>query len=97
MMKLNKPGTAVLAALLLALSACDEGLTELNEDPNAPTDVDAAFILPRAIQSTVEYAGLNTWVTLEFTGLFAQHWAKIQYTEEDRYELRPGIVNDLWT
>lgn len=96
-MKRNKLQlAAVVATLALSAGACDDGLAELNENPNAPTDVPAQFLLPQAIQSTVEYAGYNTWFTLEFTGLFAQHWAKIQYTDEDRYELRPNVIDGFW-
>lgn len=87
---------AALVTLVVSVSACDQGLTGLNDNPNAPTDVGAAYLLPQALQSTVEYADYNTWFTLEFTGLFAQHWAKIQYTDEDRYELRPNIIDGFW-
>lgn len=87
---------AAVAALMVSMSACDDGLADLNENPNSPTDVPAQFLLPQALQTTVEYAGYNTWFTLEFTGLFAQQWAKIQYTDEDRYELRPNVVDGFW-
>jgi len=90
------PAAAALVALVMSASACDQGLSGLNENPNAPTDVGAEYLLPQALQSTVEYANYNTWFTLEFTGLFAQHWAKIQYTDEDRYELRPNIIDGFW-
>lgn len=90
------PAAAALVALVVSASACDQGLSGLNENPNAPTDVGAEYLLPQALQSTVEYANYNTWFTLEFTGIFAQHWAKIQYTDEDRYELRPNVIDGFW-
>jgi hypothetical protein len=34
---------------------------------------------------------------LEFAGLFSQHWAKIQYTEEDKYLLRDAVIDNIWT
>jgi hypothetical protein len=91
------PAGAALIALLVSASACDNGLAGLNDNPNAPTDVDAAFLLPQALKSTIEYGNQNTWFTLEFTGSFVQHWAKIQYTDEDRYELRPNVVENFWS
>lgn len=87
---------AVLLGTVLTSSACDQDLAGINEDPNSPTDVGAQYVLPRAIQSSVEFGGNNTWFTLEFAGLFTQHWAKIQYTTEDQYGLRDGVVNAFW-
>jgi hypothetical protein len=96
---------AVVGAVLLA-GACDSGFTDINTNPNAPTDVPAQYILPQAIQTTVgtgapigahQYGYGSTWSVLEFAGLFAQHWAKIQYTDEDMYLLRDGVIENLWT
>ncbi len=87
---------AMIAAFALGASACDDGLAELNENPNAPTDVPAQYLLPQAIQSTVEQF-YGQWFNLEFAGLFTQHWAKIQYLEEDLYELRPATIDGWWT
>jgi len=83
----------------LVLGACDSGFTDINTNPNAPTDVPAQYILPQAIQTTVQNANGygGTWAVLEFAGLFSQHWAKIQYTDEDKYELRPGVIENIWT
>src|SRR5690606_25953719 len=33
---------------------------------------------------------------LTFTGLWAQHYSKIQYVDEDRYEMRPGTTDAWW-
>ena len=96
-MKWNKSlSVAVIAALALGASGCDDGLADINENPNAPTDVPAQYLLPQAIQSTVEQF-YGQWFNLEFAGLFAQHWGKIQYTEEDRYLLRPAVVDGWWS
>lgn len=87
--------TASVFALVLATAACDEGLTEVNENPNAPTDVDAQFLAANAIESSVSRAlGANFNLTL--TALWSQQIAKIQYIDEDRYELRDATVNSHW-
>jgi hypothetical protein len=94
---------AVVGAALL-VGACDDGFTDINTNPNAPTDVPAQYLLPQAIQTTVgtgqagapQFGYSGTWVVLEFAGLFAQHWAKIQYTDEDMYLLRPGTIETMW-
>ena len=89
-------GIAVVA-LAWGLAACDEDLAAINENPNAPTDVSAEFILPEAIQTATEQIlGAGT-ANLEGMGLWAQHYAKIQYPNEDRYQLRPQSIDGLWT
>ncbi|CAN5767707.1 SusD/RagB family nutrient-binding outer membrane lipoprotein [soil metagenome] len=74
--------------------ACDKGLTDINRNPNGPTEVSAEFLFPQgAVASVATARGANFDMT--FTSLFAQHLAKIQYTEEDRYDIRPES-NDGW-
>ena len=85
----------VLLVATVFTTACDEGLAEINENPNAPTDAPAQYILPQAVQSSVEQIYYN-WFNLEFTGLFAQHYAKVQYVEEDQWELRAAVIRIFW-
>ena len=89
---------AATSALVLALgaSACDEGLTEINQNPNEPEQVPADNVFANGISAGVGRAfGANFNMTL--TGLWAQHVAKIQYIDEDRYDLRDQTVNAHWT
>lgn len=89
---------AAASALVLALgaSACDEGLTEINENPNQPEQVPADNVFASGVSSSVSRAfGANFNMTL--TALWAQHVAKIQYIDEDRYDLRDQAVNAHWT
>jgi hypothetical protein len=89
---------AAASALVLALgaSACDAGLTEINENPNDPETVPADNVFANGISSGVGRAfGANFNMTL--TALWAQHMAKIQYIDEDRYDLRDQAVNTHWT
>lgn len=87
-------GASVLA-LVMATAACDDGLVDVNDNPNAPTDVDAQFIFANAVDQSVSRAlGANFNLTL--TALWSQQIAKIQYIDEDRYELRDATVNAHW-
>ena len=95
-MKRNLLTATVLLGATLVSSACDNGLADINDNPNAPTDVPAQYLLPEAIVSMVEFGDNNTWYTLEYAGLFTQHWAKIQYTDEDQYSLRDNVINNFW-
>lgn len=90
-----------LAALLcvgVVVSACESSLEGLNDNPNAPTDVPTDLILPqtqeRAVNRLYSMSGLNGYIG----AIWAQSYAKIQYTEEDRYDFsgRVSLINDLW-
>ncbi|WP_162053598.1 SusD/RagB family nutrient-binding outer membrane lipoprotein [Pontibacter pamirensis] len=79
----------------LGLSSCDKDFEEINVNPNAPEDVPAAVILPAAQQSAASRlfgASLN----LTYAETWAQHIAKIQYIDEDRYEFRPDAIAIHW-
>jgi len=96
-MTLSRTGTlAGLVALTFTAAACGNDLTGLNKNPNAPTDVDAEFLFPQGVTSVVRLvrgAGFD----LHLTSLWAQHYAKIQYVDEDWYQIRPGDIDGYWT
>ncbi len=82
-------------ALALSAGACDQGLTGLNENPNAPLDVPPEFLFPQgatALVALTRGAGFD----LTMTSLWAQHFAKIQYVDEDKYEIRPQSIDAYW-
>lgn len=97
-MKFTKLFTATVLGLLLlvGLQSCD--LTEYNDNPNEPSEVPSSVLLPKAQQDAMdllyEMDGLNGYIG----NLWVQHYAKIQYTEEDRYDFsgRIGLVESLW-
>jgi hypothetical protein len=88
---------AVAPAFVLALAAaaCDNGLTDINVDPNNPPSVSAAALLPEAEQSAVVRA-MGSNFNLTMFGLWAQSFAKIQYIDEDWYELRSTQIDTHW-
>lgn len=93
--KLFRSGSLVaLAAATLA--ACDDGLTDLNQNPNSPPDVQAPLLFSSGIQSVVGRAFGSTFFW-DYTNAWSQHWAKIQYTNEDRYQLRPEANDAHWS
>ena len=50
-MTMTKFARTVLCVVAVASAgACTDGLTDINVNPNAPTDVGVAFLLPQAIQ-----------------------------------------------
>lgn len=96
-MKLSRSTkTTSVVALALLAGACNDGLTDMNKNPNGPTDVQAEYIFPQGATASVGLlrgAGFD----MTFTSLFAQHYAKIQYTEEDRYDIRSESNEGWWS
>ncbi len=88
------PG-AVAMMLILATSACEQGLTDLNENPNAPTDVPATLLIRPAITGSATN-GMGVGMTWNHAGLWAQHFAQIQYPDEDRFLVRDGTMQAFW-
>ena len=86
----------VLMALVVGLSACDRNFEEINTNPNDPTTVPNTNILLSSLISGMDRihgASMN----MTYAGLWVQHYAKIQYIDEDRYAYRPSAIDAHWT
>jgi SusD/RagB-like outer membrane lipoprotein len=72
------------AATLAALVACGNGLTDVNKNPNNPTDASPGSLFTNATRTAV-----SRWLgtTYDWRGgeFLAQHLAEVQYTDEDTY------------
>lgn len=95
-MKRNLRAVVPALALALAAGACEGDLTDLNVDPNNPPSVPASTLLPQAQASAVNRA-LGSNFNLTMLGLWSQSWAKIQYIDEDWYELRSTTLDTHWS
>jgi hypothetical protein len=74
----------LLAALALGAGACDnDGLTDVNVNPDSPTDAPAPNLFVNATR-----LGVSRWLgnaNLRQWELLAQHFAEVQYPETDAY------------
>ena len=85
-----------LLAIALLAASCDSGLTGLNENPNAPGKVTPQYLFPNGVTNAVgdiRSGGFD----LTFTSLWAQHIAMDRFTDEDRYSIRPGTIDNNWS
>jgi hypothetical protein len=85
-----------LLAIALLAASCDSGLTGLNDNPNAPSQVTPQYLFPNGVTNAVgdvRGGGFD----LTFTSLWAQHIAMDRFTDEDRYSLRPGTIDGNWS
>jgi hypothetical protein len=90
--------TAALVTMGVLFSSCDTGLDGLNDNPNAPTDVPVELILPQAIENSMNRLYSMSGVNGYIGAIWAQSYAKIQYTDEDRYDFsgRITLINNIW-
>jgi hypothetical protein len=83
---------SVLTVATFAGGTSCSDLTSVNRNPNGPTDVDPPSILANAIQSVVAGVdGPNNNLDTRGGGLWVQYYAEIQYRDEDKYIVRPGV------
>lgn len=96
---LTRSVTAV--ALLGALTACDNDLTEINQNPNNPEVVPVEAVLSSAIWDLVANNGgrgtHGEWTSLYHLNTWAQHTAQSAYNDQDHYVPREGINENMWS
>lgn len=82
-------------ALAVTLTSCDDTLSDINKNPNATETPDPAYLL-----TSTEYQSAQTYwgsaASYNSTLLWAQHWAKIQYTEPDCYDVDNTDFTSTW-
>ena len=77
---------AIALSLVVGLSSCDKDFEEINVNPNSPEKVSSALLLPTIIRSTTSEIAGNSW---GYGNVVMQYTAKIQFTNEDRYNWGP--------
>jgi hypothetical protein len=98
-MRFNRLITAGSALVVAAgAAACDEGLTAVNRNPNEPEVVAPQYILADAQVQAIglDYGTHGVWFGLYLNDIWPQHLAQIQYNDEDKYILRPGVLQNVW-
>ncbi|SOD95587.1 SusD/RagB family nutrient-binding outer membrane lipoprotein [Spirosoma fluviale] len=84
---------------LLTLSGCENKFNETNVNPNDPTSVPAERLLPHGIYSAVSnIIGPSSTVSLglDAGNGWAQHTARIQYTEIDQFSYTSDLQDLPW-
>jgi hypothetical protein len=85
----------LLGGLLLASTSCKKELANINKNPNATENPQPDYLLTAAEKLTADaYWGVDN--NLNSSLLFIQHWAKIQYTDPDRYIFNNSSFTSMW-
>ena len=81
---------SMVILLLVGLGlSCTKNFEEINTSPNAPTDVPAIMVFTNVEINSVNN-WLGGWIQHTYLGCWSQQWAKVQYIDEDKYQLRAG-------
>jgi hypothetical protein len=86
---------ALLVGMVIGLGACNEDLTEINLNPNAPTDVGPEFLLPQSIRSGVE-ATFGGGQMLSHTAIWPYQGVELQYPDEEEGIVRASRMQGYW-
>ena len=86
-----------LVVLFVMASSCTKDFEEMNTDPNNPSTELAApeMLLTNIIESATDRT-YEIFLGHEMGNCWVQHMAKVQYTDEDRYIYRTGVINNAW-
>ncbi|MBS7562817.1 SusD/RagB family nutrient-binding outer membrane lipoprotein [Mucilaginibacter sp. Bleaf8] len=94
-MKLKHIFLLVAGGSVLSFTACKKDLAEINQNPNASQTAQPDYLLTAATKTTADtYWGTTN--NMDAALLFVQHWAKIQYTDPDRYIYTNTAMQELW-
>src|SRR3954467_1277151 len=92
---IRKINWIVIAGVMMVALSCKKQLAEINKNPNAAEDPQPDYLLTASQKITADlYWGLDN--NFNSTLLIIQHWAKIQYTEPDRYIFSNSSFTALW-
>ncbi|MGD1892603.1 MAG: SusD/RagB family nutrient-binding outer membrane lipoprotein [Cyclobacteriaceae bacterium] len=81
--------------LCVSLASCTDDFEDINTNPNRPEEVSADLLLAKVLSTAANENALEAW---NRGNIAAQHTAKINFTDFDRYlwENNTGYWNDLY-
>ncbi|MCE6990178.1 SusD/RagB family nutrient-binding outer membrane lipoprotein [Dyadobacter sp. CY323] len=88
--------SAFALVLTAFLTACSDDLEDINKNPNEAITAQPDYLLANAIKSNADII-LGSDASMETTTLYVQHWAKIQYTDPDKYTASLTNIQNVWT
>jgi len=81
---------------VLSFIGCDSGFEEINKNPNEPTVI-PSDLLTADIVRNVGNQMYSTFVGGDMGSCWSQQWAKVNYEEEERYDIRESMMETIWT
>lgn len=92
---------ALLLGLMTMAGACTKEFDKINVDPNSPTSISPQYLLPYALESSIDrYWGVRTRferLNLDGAMCWMQYLTRNIYSNEgDNYEVSVGFYNNNW-
>jgi len=89
----NRTLSLIAAAVVLSGTACNKDVTSINTNPNGPVTVPPPSLLSQVIQNAVAqfHGPAFNGGDIRNGGLWVQFYAEVQYRDEDKYIVRPGV------
>jgi hypothetical protein len=75
--------------------SCTKDFEEINTNPNGPIAVPAVLLIPSLAEGTMDQL-YSTFNGGDMGSCWAQHWAKVQYNDEERYKTRDTQFDNIW-
>ncbi|WP_310555903.1 SusD/RagB family nutrient-binding outer membrane lipoprotein [Flavobacterium sp.] len=92
---MKKISIFLITLSLLFAASCDNDFEQVNTDPNNPVKVPANLLLGALIRNSQNiYAG---GIGSDMSSIWAQHWSKVEYNNEERYTPRQAVIDGHWT
>lgn len=96
MTKNVKVGSIALL-IAVAVAGCNTGdITEVNDNPNAPEEVQPRFLLSAIAQQGTDAVLGDPSISLSWGNPWTQHYASLQYGYDDRYEMPADFSDGTW-
>ena len=91
----------ILLPTLLTVASCTKEFDQMNVDPNNPTALSPQFLLPYALETSIDryWGGRTRFERLNLDGamLWMQYLSRNIYSNEgDNYGLSPAFYNNNW-
>lgn len=84
-----------VSGISLMLTSCSKELERINKNPNEAEEVQPDYLLSNGIKANVDtYWGTDA--AMETSLLYVQFWAKVQYTDPDRYIPASTNIQNVW-
>lgn len=85
----------ILLFSLLFLVSCDNGFETMNQDPNNPRAVPSSLLITGIVRGA-QNESYSTFTGGDMGACWSQHFSKVQYNDEERYQPRQGVITRVW-
>jgi len=87
---------SIIVLGLFTIVSCDKNFEEINTNPNDAITVPSGLLTADIVRLAMNI-NYSTFVGGDMGSCWAQHWAKVNYEEEERYKVRMSVIETtIW-